>query len=483
MGPDLLRHLALSLFGASTARGLMFVTLPFAARLYSKDDFGGLALVVGFVGLIQPILTLRYEIALILPRSDAVARGLAYGLLFIAGAGYLVVAVLVALAPDLLSPFADPKVIAVLRPLVLLHLASGVLTVTLTAWLQRKTRFKIVALSQFLGALTTAICVIGAPLVLAPDLVVLFSGYVAGAVVSALVVASGAILNGFLSRAGTGSLRRIRRLLLKYRVYPTYSLPLSLSLLISDRTLLLYISSAFSLAALGGFYSIRQLLFGLVHLVTASISQVIFAYAARTSGGISGLRKPLLTLAGGISAAAGAALGWVFVNATEVTLVLLGEDWLDVATMVPWIAGQASVAAIIGWQGRLLDVEGRQRLDAVLQMGGDAATLILIGFLWVLAVPEKFAVAAICTVGMCHGISWLAIVYRVTGLGLMNAFRAFIFLPAAALATALVAALADRELGPTTGAAASFAVSALAVCAVVVLTVRRLHRQTSETFP
>src|SRR2546429_9296059 len=123
MATNLVKHLAVSLLGASIARATYFVMLPLAARIYTKDDFGGFALVLGFVGMAPPFLTLRYEIAVVLVRSAAAARALLWGLLGISVIGYAIVAGIVVTAPTLLAYVVAPEVIANLRTPVLLHVA------------------------------------------------------------------------------------------------------------------------------------------------------------------------------------------------------------------------------------------------------------------------------------------------------------------------------------------------------------------------
>src|SRR5262245_30829976 len=103
MATDLVKHLALSLLGGSAARAIHFAMLPLAARIYTKDDFGGLALVLGFVGMASPFLTLRYEIAVVLVRSAAAARALLWGLLGISVIGYAIIAGIVVMGPTLLA--------------------------------------------------------------------------------------------------------------------------------------------------------------------------------------------------------------------------------------------------------------------------------------------------------------------------------------------------------------------------------------------
>ena len=399
MKPNFVRHLGLMLLGASAARVLSFGNLLLAARLYSKDDFGGLALALGFVGLVQPFLTLRYEIAVVLARTDEAARSLVYGVVGIALCIYAVVALLVVAAPGLLADLIPPDLIVGLRAPVLLHLAASVVIVSLTAWLQKHKAFGTIAASQFAGALGTAVLVLGAPFVVEATLTALVWGYAGGALLSALILAAATPRSGLFGLGVQSG--RIWPLLVKYRVYPTYSLPLTISSLTSDRALLLYLSGAFSLGTLGGFYSVRQLLFGLVHLVTSSINQVVFPYVSQTEKGVAGAKRPLLAMTRTVAVTTGLGLGWLCLHATAVTLILLGDQWLDVAQLMPWIAAHAAL--------------------------------------------------------------WLVTAYRVSRLGTSQAIACMALLGASALAAAALAALCKLAFGPLVGMMVSLAIIAVGV--------------------
>jgi O-antigen/teichoic acid export membrane protein len=454
--------------------------LPLAARLYSKEDFGGLALALGLAGMIPPLLTLRYEIAVVLVRSAAAARTLLSGLLVIALIGYTATALLVIATPDLLSRVIEPHLIASLRGPVLLHIGASVLNVAIVAWRQRSKAFGVIAVSQVAGALTTAVLVLAAPFVVGASLPALVWGYAIGASASVAVLIIGTEPMAFSPcRPWTGNPRPVLNLLNKYRVYPSYSLPLTLSELISDRILLVYLTT-FSIGTLGGFFPVRQLLFGVTHLVTSSISQVVFSHVSQMANGVASARGPLLTMTRGIAVTAGLGLGWLYPYSTELTLILFGERWLGVDEMLPWIAANAAAAATAGWQPRLLDVARRQRTEAMLQIAGDCSLLVCIGVLWHSGVSATVAVAAVSMVGVAHSVGWLAIAYRVTGLGAGQAIACELLLPASAAAAGIAAWLCKLALGSTAGMIVSFAATAFGMFAAVFFTARSINHLRQE---
>jgi O-antigen/teichoic acid export membrane protein len=467
MAPDLLKHLALSLLGASAARAIYFVMLPLAARIYTKNDFGGLALVLGFVGIAPPFLTLRYEIAVVLVRSVAAARALVWGVLGISAVGYAIVAGVVVSAPALLAYVVDPELVARLRTPVLLHVAASVLNVLIIAWLQRRKAFATIATSQLAAALGTAALVLGAPLIVDPTLQVLVWAYSIGALATSGVLCLGTVGTGLFDRRFAGKYPRALLLLVKYRVYPTYTLPLSISSLVADRALLLYLSTAFSVGVLGGFFPVRQLLFGVVNLVTSSISQVVFPHMSQMAKRALAVKRPLLSMARGIATIAGLSLGFVCLYSTELTLALFGDQWKDVAAMMPWIAAHAASVAIVGWQGRILDLERRQRVDAMLQIAGDVASVLGIVALWLAGVTANVAVAVVSTLGIAHSIVWLIVAYQVTGIGGREAVSSLCVLAASAAAAAITALLCKLALGHAAGMIVSFAVVACSMVATL----------------
>jgi len=472
MNPDFVRHLALTLLGASAARAISFAMLPLAARIYGKDDFGGLALALGFIGIVQPLLTLRYELAVVLARSSEAARAILWGLSCIAFTGYLAVALLVIAAPDLFGAVVDAQLVSTLRAPVLLHLAAVTSSVILSAWLQRRRAFRVIVTAQLVGALMTAASVLGVPALVEPNLNVLVWSHAAGVSLSTAVLVIGNTQLGLFSSRPPGSAIRIVRVLKKYRVYPTYSLPLSLSSLLSDRAVLLYLSAAFSLSTLGAYFAVRQLMFGLVHLLTSSISQVVFSYGSRIPNGIASAKTPLLAMARGIAVTAGFALGWICVYANELTLVLFGDQWVEVAAMMPWVAGHAAAVSVIGWQGRLLDIDRRQRLDATLQIAGDVALIGAICLLWLLRVSPVTAVAGVSMVGAANAFVWIAIAYRATKLGFKQALVCEGALLASGVGGAALALLSKATFGFLSGLIISLAITAFGMLAAILITVR-----------
>jgi len=79
---------------------LSAISAPLIARLYSPKDVGEFALFTAFAGMLTPVFTLRYETAVILPKSDEEAAGVFVFLERLAIGLLLALSLAVYLAPE-----------------------------------------------------------------------------------------------------------------------------------------------------------------------------------------------------------------------------------------------------------------------------------------------------------------------------------------------------------------------------------------------
>ena len=67
------------LFTGSTLAQLIPIAIaPILTRLYSPEEFGLLAIFISLAAIFSPIASLRYELSILLPKSNSDAKDLAY---------------------------------------------------------------------------------------------------------------------------------------------------------------------------------------------------------------------------------------------------------------------------------------------------------------------------------------------------------------------------------------------------------------------
>ncbi|WP_435201454.1 lipopolysaccharide biosynthesis protein [Qipengyuania sp. 902] len=158
---SLLRSTATLVSGATVARGIGLATIPILSRLYSPSDLGVFALYSSTVLVLAPLATLRYHIAIPLPRSERSAAALlilcgaiALGYTFFLAAAMLIAgeAIFRSFSLDSLIPY-------------LLLIPFGVLAAslfeTMTMWATRQRAFKMIASTQVVQSFVGEVLKVG----------------------------------------------------------------------------------------------------------------------------------------------------------------------------------------------------------------------------------------------------------------------------------------------------------------------------------
>lgn len=236
------RGMATLAAGAGLARVIGLAAMPLLTRIYSPGDFGVLSVFSGLILIIAPTLTLRYTLAVPLPRRDSTAINLmALAALLLIVNSALLFSLLLCFSGPLLSLL---KMEQLFNWWYLIPLASAGLAAyeLLTLWSTRKRAYKTIAKSQLAQNLT------GTTVKLALGL---FALKPAGLLLGQIITQSGGclILWQNLKPSLKSSLRftnkkRIIFLAKYFRGYPTYRLPSQFLLALSVQAPLL-ITAAF----------------------------------------------------------------------------------------------------------------------------------------------------------------------------------------------------------------------------------------------
>jgi hypothetical protein len=147
--------------------------------------------------------------------------------------------------------------------------------------------------------------------------------------------------------------------------------------------------------------------------------------------------------------------------------------------MVPWIAAHATVLTVVGWQGRLLDIEQRQRVDAALQIAGDVALMAGLYVLWLSSASVMVAVAAVSMIGIAHAGGGLIVMHRVTRMGARHAVASELLLLASTFMAAALAAICKAEFGAMLGMTISLALTGAGTVLAILFTGRALNQGTA----
>lgn len=131
--------------GSGIAKIIGIVTIPILTRLYSPEDFGVLAVFTAMIMMLAPVITLRYVLALPLPRHDGMAFNLlilSTGLMFIT---CFIVNIVLWKFGDIILPVFSMEVLLPWWWLISLGLLTAVIYEMLTLWATRKRDYRSIA--------------------------------------------------------------------------------------------------------------------------------------------------------------------------------------------------------------------------------------------------------------------------------------------------------------------------------------------------
>ncbi|MCZ2415212.1 MAG: oligosaccharide flippase family protein [Burkholderiales bacterium] len=154
------RNVATVATGAAASQVITMAFAPIVTRLYGPEAYGLQGIFMTVVGLLTTVAALGYPTALVLPRSDADARGIARLSLYL---GLIVTAAVILLLASFGKEFLALLNAEAISPFLYLIPAAmmiSVLAAVLGQWLIRKKAFRIiasygVATALLLGAIKT----------------------------------------------------------------------------------------------------------------------------------------------------------------------------------------------------------------------------------------------------------------------------------------------------------------------------------------
>lgn len=404
---------AKTLGGNTLARLITFAAIPFVTRIYTPDAVGVWAVLTTLAAFLAPIATLRYDVAIVI----APTRRMASALVVLTGACTLALVLAltaaVALAPSWLWEDVSglQKSHLALIAILPILLATLSLQVILQAWLTRQRQFGILSLTLLIQAVITTALTLLLPFVAGASAVVVIASNFAGLLASVAFAAWGCRVN-VLAGDGGHRLRAIYHGARRYRVYPAYFVPYSFSAGLTERILQVILASTFSLSVLGVFFVARQLTVGPVTMLSATLSQVLFAHSARQDDPIA-MKQRVCRILRLLIDAGVPVLVFALIWLKPIMAVALGDKWLYLGDFIWWSLLPAAVMMLSGFLNRVFDVRGRQGMSATYQIAANTClTLVILLMARTGLTPIQF-VAWLSVATALYHIGWLVMIFRV----------------------------------------------------------------------
>ncbi|HEX8596221.1 MAG TPA: oligosaccharide flippase family protein [Pseudomonas sp.] len=354
-GARLLRNIATAVSGSAGAQLINLALIPVIMRIYGPEAFGVVGTFQSLTIILIPACALTYPMAIVLPKSDADARGLIKLSLWVALGIAAPSALLLyfqgslianALGIDMLDPYL------MLLPVVML--SAAVLEIT-QQWLYRTQRFSLTARGATLHALVynATRSLAGLVQASAPVLVVTSALY--------YVIHSALLLLGMTFRPATAALAPVdpapsvplRKLAAQYRDFPLFRAPQVLINALSVHMPTLVLAASFGAVSAGFFALCLQVLSMPSNFIGKAVGSVYYpriTQAIHADEPVAGLLVrgvAGMALVGIVPFAALAVAGpWLFGLVFGGQWAAAGEyaRWLALAEFTGFIAGPCAVA-------------------------------------------------------------------------------------------------------------------------------------------
>ncbi len=274
LGTPFARNVLKLFTGSSLKNLIVFLALPVLTRLYAVSDFGLFQLMLSVAMTFSILSTLKYELAIVLPRFKREADHLVVLTLLALVGTTVLFALLFAFAGDALLGLLKAQGLAPYKPLVVAAIFATGLVLGVRYILVRERAFGRLAANNVVQAAVTQAGSIGLGLAQASFLG-LFVSYTVGCLVAA----------GMILAQARIPLRRIRRRLLclfarKHRKFPLIN---TVSMFINQLSLELpvFLFARFYGAEIVGFYTLaHRLVTTPLNLVQTSVGQVYYQEAS-----------------------------------------------------------------------------------------------------------------------------------------------------------------------------------------------------------
>ena len=413
----LLKNLVKVLSGTVIAQLIPLMFLPYLSRIYTVEEFGGFSFYFIMTTTVSIIVTARYEMAVMLPKSDRIAKALTHSALILS----LFISVLLTLFVFLLECIIDFEYIYFV---ILSAFFFGAFNLSI-AWLNRLTHYNYLALLMVTQQLLIALFKVfifdlwseGNPLVV---------GHTFGLVLSALISIA-FLLKTF--NANTSSAQKLNSrayykkkyilipfaVIRKYKKFPMYNLPFSLLVAFSNG-FIITILIVYGFTAVAGLVGLsRTLVYAPVSILARSLGKVFYQYAAKKFNSIDDDIEGLVFNGIYHLAAILTPFFCLFLLTSEFLLTqLLGEKWEGIGYYASRLSIVAFLLLLTTWPARMFEVTGSQGLLLKFQIISDAIVMSIISIVFYIQLEVTYIINIYCLLACTYNLTYLKLLAYVS---------------------------------------------------------------------
>lgn len=336
-----IRNVAIVASGTAAAQLIAIAFSPLITRIYGPEAFGLLGVFSALVAVVTPIVALTYPIAIVLPKDDVDAKGLAYLSLLVALLISFITAVFLVFAKEWLLTLLDAVEISPFAMLIPITMIFAAFVEVAQQWFIRNKQFSIPAKISVIQALVlnTFKVLIG---IFKPFGAVLVIVSTAGQALQAIMLWSklrwGSGINDNRDKYAISPFQFFKGLAIEYYDFPLYRAPQVFLNAFSKNLPLLVLATFFGPVSVGFFVIGRRVLSIPSQLISQSIGRVLYPRVSEAAHKGENLRYLILRATIGLIAVGIIPFGICFLFGPQVFSFVFGEDWIRAGEYARWLS-------------------------------------------------------------------------------------------------------------------------------------------------
>lgn len=414
-------NVAIVASGTAGAQAITMAFAPFITRLYGPEAFGVLGTFVAILAIVTPLAALSYPIAIVLPKDDADALGIAQLSVLIAMVMASITTMILLVFRELIIELLHLEAIGAFIFLIPMAMLFSVGLAVMSQWVIRKKLFKIKAKVTVAQAFVLNGAKLGFGLV-NPGVTVLVVLSALEGLLHALMLLVSVRQAGLDSPVEQPRAAPFIALAKRHRDFPLYRVPQDLINSVSQGLPILMLATFVGSAA-AGFYTLARSVLGLpAALIAQSVGQVFYPWITEASHRGECQYKLIVKVTLGLAAVGIAPFGIVFIFGPWLFSFVFGAEWIVAGEYARWLSlmlffnfiNRPSVAAV--------PVLGLQRGLVIYEVFSTGTEIIALYLGFIIFESDWIAIVFFCISGAIAYMTlifWIIIAARNADMGMV----------------------------------------------------------------
>jgi O-antigen/teichoic acid export membrane protein len=401
--------------GSASAQLIVVLLMPIVTRLYLPDQFGVIAVILSIIGVLNVISCMRYEMAVVLPKTEdksynVVALCLALTLII-----SLILLVSVPFVSEQVESWVGMKGIKIFLYLVPLAVLGRGLTTTFIYWFTRKKNFAFIAKMRVILPLSANGSKIAAGLLFGSSAFWLIMGDILGIIIVTAIYAIFFLQSNYHQFKNSVSRQDIRAVAREYEKFPKYNSVAAITSALSENLPVFLFAYYFSAEFVGYYVLARKVLKKPLQLVAGSVRGVFFQRVADLTNKGKRTRPNLIKTTIALAATGIIPLTIIMVTGEWIFSMVFGAKWATAGfyaqILSPWLFTLFIVPP--AYQVILVDQKLLNLLIFEIGLLASRAIAIISGYY--ISSDPWVAVALFCGVGIIANFIIILYAFKLTG--------------------------------------------------------------------